>query len=427
MADLYVSNSGSDSNPGTEAAPLKTGVKAISKKPARIFLKRGNTFPETFSLYSGVKIFDYGTADAKPVIVGQLKLGRISRDKNNPGYSVDGAEVNNVITRAPSTVNRSSEADGVVVAGSNNIFNGVESHGWVYGWNLASKLVVDGGGVRGVGNKLRKCVAYGCWGNGKSQGIYATHQDGLEIGEGTTIRKCGWKDAAFTNADQYIHGFYGSESNGPVTANGLNISRCGNFGWQCRSGGTLKNARIEDTCNAVKMGDNDSILEDVVILDSHQISSGSAGWGVFAMRVPNLTLRRVFIGYKTAGDPTGEAIKIENWADPYIPSNAWSIANAKNHVASKQNILLDFVTVFEWPNKGLRIPQIANGSTLTIQNSKFYLSGVGAYAADLKIGAVVPTLSNNEVAVARNPNSLKNGAGWNMANRVAFTNIPRPA
>src|SRR4051812_37839904 len=69
MSDIYVSNStGSDLNPGTLQKPIKTFVKAMSKKPSNLFLKKGDTWGETMPVISySMKIDSYGTGN-DPII-----------------------------------------------------------------------------------------------------------------------------------------------------------------------------------------------------------------------------------------------------------------------------------------------------------------------------------------------------------------------
>lgn len=73
-ANFYVSNSGSDSNPGTLASPFATVNKGINGRGAGdvIFLERGSVFREGgYSLNGGVTLKAYGnTASPLPVITG---------------------------------------------------------------------------------------------------------------------------------------------------------------------------------------------------------------------------------------------------------------------------------------------------------------------------------------------------------------------
>jgi len=82
--NAYVSNRGNDSAPGTIDYPYKTIAKALSMKPRNIYLCKGDTFYESFTL-DGVNLRAYGEG-VKPVISGLKIL---------PDSAIEQGDINN--------------------------------------------------------------------------------------------------------------------------------------------------------------------------------------------------------------------------------------------------------------------------------------------------------------------------------------------
>ena len=83
--ECYVSNSGNDSYMGTIDKPVKTNKRALSLSPKKIYLRKGDTFYESFGELKNIEIASYGYGN-KPIVSGLIIIDKPEKSFGNDIY-----------------------------------------------------------------------------------------------------------------------------------------------------------------------------------------------------------------------------------------------------------------------------------------------------------------------------------------------------
>lgn len=83
--ECYVSNSGNDSYMGTIDKPVKTIKRALSLNPKKIYLRKGDTFYESFGELKNIEITSYGYGN-KPIVSGLIIIDKPEKSFGNDIY-----------------------------------------------------------------------------------------------------------------------------------------------------------------------------------------------------------------------------------------------------------------------------------------------------------------------------------------------------
>lgn len=255
---IYVSATGNNSNPGTQAAPkltLQAGVNLLRDgKPDWLLLKKGDTWTQeqiSFNDKSGVSetepmlISTYGTG-SRPRIQTSGSLGAIylgfggttdfiavvgletyahKRDPDSPDFNI---------------ANVTDEASGIQYQSSGTWFLMEDCKVSFYADNvsLTGSLAIA---------KMRRCIVHDSYSGTASHslGLFVSYVD-TPVLEECVFHHCGWNETVGSPADGFNRNVYfktlddeaGSET-GPAIVTGCFISHSSSEGLQLRSGGTL--------------------------------------------------------------------------------------------------------------------------------------------------------------------------------------------
>ena len=227
--DLYVSNAGSDSNPGTQASPFATINKAAS------IATPGTTVHVLPGIYSEAVINNNsGTATAPITFISDIKWG--AKIVGTGGLSSFPFRNNASYVRIIGfDMTSSSASDGIDLFGSSNIVQGNHVHdmtgmacngspgGSGIGDNSGSNNIFDGNTINNIGIYPGKCdyihglyvddagdivennISY----NNAGNGIYVNHETGPVI---------------FINNTSFANGEYGFGINGSKKVGGFTVA-----------------------------------------------------------------------------------------------------------------------------------------------------------------------------------------------------------
>jgi len=265
-----VSNAGSDSNPGTQALPLRTLAAGYAKlrdgTPDQVLLRRGDTFNESigWAKASGDPAHKmvcgaYGTGPCPRVVGGGFYLGQQSKrgllfvDLDVVAPSMGGA-TNGFVMFAP-------WAD-VTIEGC---------YIWGFYVNCAAQEI-DTNRLSNL--KFRRTVfADAGGGSGHNQLLFTGAGDGNIYEENVFDR--GGNVPGFEKNDLYCHGLYAHQTNGSGIFRGNITARNCSHGVQLRSGSVMENNLAINNPIGLYIGDGSGLRnshQGNVCVDSRDIS-----------------------------------------------------------------------------------------------------------------------------------------------------------
>lgn len=310
---IYVSTSGSDSNPGTQAKPIKTLAKAKTlvrdKMPDWVLLKRGETFNDAFpdwvvsgrSAQEPTVITAYG-AGARPRVLTGVNGGiTIAQKYSNPVNHVAVIGLHfNANTYNGSNGTFKTAGIRVMRKGSNILLE----DNFIQGYK--DNIVIDPDGSL-VGVKIRRNVIVDAFnaqkvGNGHAQGVYGgPNADGTLIEENVFDHN-GWKEGvAKAGPTMFNHSIYfNTGSSGLVVRNNI-ITRSSLRGVLSRGGAVVENNLFSRNPVAVQVGNGSSTVQNNVILEGNDLTGQQQlGKGVEAFSMSQLLVRNNVIAHEAS-------------------------------------------------------------------------------------------------------------------------------
>lgn len=298
---FYVSTSGNDANPGTQAAPFRTiqrGYQALRNGQAdQLLLRCGDVWTESgqFQITKGAAtgyqlIGSYGTGPRPRISFTGTSTGFYGNPQGRRGVAFVGLEL----------------------AGQNiNLTNGITMLSWsdiliedCYIRNFSAGVVVQDAESTGLnyrvrGLKIRRNVIADAWyvnapDNGRAQGIYMGGCDDWLVEE-NFFDRCGVTGSIF-GRPVYIH-----ETSGRGTYRGNTSARSRAEGFQVRPGGVVHNNLSIQCPIGMFIGNDSPGVSDVrynVVIESGDISAfHRRGIGIHVAGTS--TVVNNFVGYNT--------------------------------------------------------------------------------------------------------------------------------
>ncbi len=271
---FYVANSGSDSNPGTQAAPFRSiqrGYAALRDgQPDQVLLRCGDTWNES----AQINITKGCNTPGQYIVIGSYGAG--PRPKLT--FPVNGF-------RGESLGKRRAAITGLEIAGTNtNETSGIIMLSWHdvliedclirnFRDNIVVQDVASNGSFRVLGLKIRRNVVVdakytGAPSNGRSQGFYIGGCDGWLI-EGNVFDRCGIEGSIFSH-NGYVH-----QTCGAGTYRDNITARSPSEGVQQRPGGNMINNLALANSYGLYMGSTtgaQGLVSYNVVLDSKDIN-----------------------------------------------------------------------------------------------------------------------------------------------------------
>jgi hypothetical protein len=334
---LYVAASGLDTNPGTQAAPLKTIAAAVGKTragyPDWVLLKRGDTFREAINWGTG------GRSADEPQLLGVWGVG--ARPIVSPPSGGNGFEASYnrraflavvgvafVATRDPANVAPAGTGVRWYGPGDGLLIEDCYIEGFGNGIN-----VIGADATAAISNVLlNRCVVVDCYRTASThgEGIYCTYARNV------TLRECvfdrnGWSPTA-PNAgrDVYSHNIYidNEQAGGPGPGVGFTVERCiltrgASHGLQLRCGGNVVDNLFAENSIALLVGGGDGFAtsspggisftaSNNVILQSGDIdASNPRGYGVDLVNIKTGDFRGNIIAHDASAAAYGHGVSID--------------------------------------------------------------------------------------------------------------------
>jgi len=311
---IYVSSSGgSDSNPGTQAKPIKSLVRAKTlvrdKMPDWVLLKRGDTWNESFPDWtvSGRSaselsvITAYGTGARPKILTGSGGGITIAQKYSYPlnHVAVTGLHFNaNTYNGSNGTVKTAGIR--VMRKGSNILLE----DNFIQGFK--DNIVIDpDGSLTGV--KIRRNVIVDAFnaqqvGNGHAQGIYGgPNADGTLIEE-NILDHNGWKEGVYKAGPTFFnHSIYFNTGSSGLVVRGNIITRSSLRGVLSRGGGIVENNVLAQNPVAIQVGYGSSTVQNNVILEGKDLAGQQElGKGIEAFSMNQFLARNNVIAHETS-------------------------------------------------------------------------------------------------------------------------------
>ncbi|MES2436440.1 MAG: pilin [Patescibacteria group bacterium] len=247
---VYVSTSGNDSNPGTEAAPISSINKALTKNPDFIYLKRGDTWTSGFDLTgrNGVKVLAYGSGPRPKIsIPGQ---GTGIRICSNTG---------NILIQSIHLHTTTSNNQGIAMEGCQGVHDVTIEDAYIEGFRMGITLNMttnDGSVINNKNRnfKLRRSVITNSHSKtgGDSSGLYIDQTDGILLEDNVFFsngRRLDGGGETTRNHNAYIHAL-----NWNVTVRNNIFAFASSHGLQARAGGVVENNLFYDNAIHLSFG-----------------------------------------------------------------------------------------------------------------------------------------------------------------------------
>lgn len=294
---IYVSPTGSDSNPGTQSQPKATPAAGMallrSGFPDRLFLERGGTYPSFLTAWQL-----NGRGPTEPIVVGAYGTGArpIISAAGGQGfgrqYRSSGDQNHRYIVLAGLDFQQSGSSGGETgfwwLGGGTDV--------WVEDCRFAGfseGITIQGFNGFNVNDLvIRRCVVVDSKvPSGKSQGLYL-HQVANVLVSECVIDRNGYIGSGFGTSSIFNHNLYTStESTGVVFYENIS-TRAGSDGVKLRAGGLIYgNFFLQNPIN-IKSGWDDAddpaprtngqtlIAKNVILGASDILPSSSRGWGI---------------------------------------------------------------------------------------------------------------------------------------------------
>ncbi len=417
--DLYVSTSGSDNASGSANSPLKNISTALAKNPARIFLKKGDTWNDSIKIFNPVIIDSYGSGDLPPCLYVK-----------STGISVrsERVEVRNLKVRANRSLTVQSDATGISVNTSNVklVNNKVEG----FFENILLQKPLDATSyIRNI--LLEGNIVSGAWQpvTGKSHGLYVSGVDGLILRKNQWLNNGRNGPTSGSKRNILSHNVYISHHNSPNTlVDGDLFVGGSSHGIQLRSGGIVKNCKFDDNGIAILIGTaNSEIANNVIIGGANVTSTHLLGWGIEVVRTPRCLISGNYIGYKKDGVGLGPAIKTSNNDTPFIAGDPPAVPAENPQITVENN------TICEWRSTNA-IEVVLDTGNFNVKNNRILEEAekLGQYnfiprAIKLQGGVSFVIESSNVFAYKASKIFNDNGTLKNLQTRIPFVAIPIPA
>lgn len=318
---FYVSTSGSDSNPGTQASPFKTlskGYSALRNNfPDQLLLKRGDTWTEVFPSWRK----SAGSTNSY-MVVGAYGTGARPKIRSGANQSVihGGQFVGRGLAIVDLDVQPVSPTSGAAGFG---FFDGWE-HVLIEGCSIVGypdniqMQEVGSGRLRDIKIRRNLIADSANTGAGHSQGIFFGCVDEWVVEENILDNN------ARAKADMFCHNFYCHETCGRGKFNGNISSRACSHGVQQRPGGEMDdNLFLENPINAYQGGNGANRCAYNVVLDSRNINGvDKRGEGLTLGGGPGSVIEYNTVAHQTLGTEDVIAFNVNGWSGNLIKGNS---------------------------------------------------------------------------------------------------------
>lgn len=342
----YVSESGSDNNPGTsEARPLRTLRAAYEKvrdgSGDWILVKAGDTLSGGFGVWG-----KSGKSPEEPLHIGVYGEGdRPVIHTNGDGFWVGYGRIENI------------RWEGMHVYANRRIGQPYDSIAWreagmfMYGKGgnffmqdckfegYSFNIVFQGYGRDSIRNiSLYRCIltnAFNHWNGdigGHSSGAYISGVTGMEIVE-CTLDRNGW-DPLIKGASRTIfnHNLYIQDSSSNVNVRRSIVSRGASHGLQLRRGGEVTDNLFVRNALAFFVAIEPSVVTDNVVLMSDDISDRNPrGQGITVNRVAEALVANNIVAHKLGRGGHVDAINVA-WTPRLDDVNTYNVEMRDNVV-----------------------------------------------------------------------------------------------
>jgi hypothetical protein len=308
---IFVANSGSDSNPGTQAQPIRTSGKAMDMlnhgQADWIMFKRGDVFDRLGVLTRS------GPSASDPVVIGAWGTAAPGQDPRAVIHSgtLDGLDtmgnggaVNNFaivglhffadgydgVHSAPTGIRLLKQGSGILVEDTM-----VEAY--------KDNIVLQGDGSAIDGFTLRRSVivdSYAASGDvGHSQGLYVSGTSKNVLVEENVFDHNGWKEG-FDAPTVFNHNMYINTGAQGVVIRGNIVSRGSENGILLRAGGTVQdNLIIRNSVGAI-VSNTSSVMTGNVVLEGIDLPNIAQGIGLNSVKLPGLLMENNIIAHDTS-------------------------------------------------------------------------------------------------------------------------------
>jgi len=294
---IYVSPTGSDANPGTQAQPKGTPAGGMSLMrsgfPDRLYLERGGTYPSFLTAWQL-----NGRGPTEPIIVGAYGSGArpIISASGGQGFGKQHSQSGDQNRRYIALIGLDFQQSGSVGTSNGLWWLGGGTDIWVEDCrfsNFGEGVTVQGFNGFFVNDLVirRSQIVDASVSGGKSQGLYLHQVVNAYIAE-NIIDRNGYIGTGFGTSSIFNHNLYTStESRGTVFYENIS-TRAGSDGVKLRSGGLIfGNFFLRNPIN-IKVGWDDAddpapwtsgqalIAKNVIIGASDILPASSRGWGI---------------------------------------------------------------------------------------------------------------------------------------------------
>lgn len=321
-AVIYASSSmGADSNPGTQAAPVRTlsrGYQLLrDSHPDQLLLKCGDTFdPIGWTKASGdpahpMICASYGTGPRPAIRGGGFFLGQ----QNKSGLAFVDLDI-----QPSGGVGSASNGFVMFAPWRDVLFEGC----YVGGFNVdiaVQEVTAD----RLSNVKFRRCVIVdGAGGGGHNQGLFVGSCDGLLVEE--CVFDLNGNYPGLEKADMFCHNVYLHQTNGPSTFINNVTARACSHGVQQRSGGVMSGNLALDNPIGLFQGDASGVHNTFTYngaVGSRDISAAELrGFGLWVNGSAGIDILYNFAAHQRSGSANCVALELDGVVVAIVRGNA---------------------------------------------------------------------------------------------------------
>jgi hypothetical protein len=229
---IYVSNSGSDSNPGTQSRPVRSIKKAHSMmsngRGDQMLLERGDVWKEPLGHWA-----ISGRSSSQPAVIGAYGSGERPRiEATTPFYVYGKNTVHDVVIQGLAFKGPGGQDGFRVLGGIDNLL--IED---VKVERFRNNIILQRGPARVTDVTIRRSIIVDAVAKGgHAEGLYADGVENLKLEE-NTFDGNGWG----SGANALSHNAYITSNTSGFVARGNTFANAAGHGLQARSGGTIEN------------------------------------------------------------------------------------------------------------------------------------------------------------------------------------------
>ncbi len=391
---FYVSSSsGSDSNPGTQAAPFQSIARGMSGlrngQPDQVLLKCG----DTWTLSDQITLTKAANSASQYMVLGSYGTGPRPKVRT-PSHGIFGGNSAGVhagfaivgLDLAPIAMTATS--DGIVLLSTtgNTWDNVLIEDCYISGYSagIVAQTLVDGQTFDGM--KIRRCVVADNDNNGGG------HAQGIFLGGAANwlIEECVLDNNARSKADMFCHNLYIHQLSGPgIFRNNISARACSHGGQQRPGGTTDNNLFLQNPINfyqgtsALPIAATTNYFRYNVALDSRDINSTDRrGFGYVIGGAANTVVENNIAAHQSSGTAAVTAFDFDGINAATIRNNLvydWTYGGAGWGTAYQWETGSNGAVLFEnnqayQPNHGMCVRHDGRplDSTFTYRNNKYF-------------------------------------------------------